>query len=114
MYTPDLSPMTTVIRIKKRQEALVNGAPKITYADADSALDCCNWKSKGGTESQRDGLLTYADTASVVMLFSPDISIKDRIVLEDTGQEFEVISSPENIEMRYQYLSFKVQRVGGA
>lgn len=114
MYTPDLSPMTTVIRIKKRRETLVNGAPKPSYVDADPALDCCSWKSMGGTETQRDGLLTYADTASVVMFYRPDISIKDRLILEDTGQEYEIVSPPENIGMRCQYLAFKVQRVGVA
>lgn len=111
--------MTTVIKIKNRQETLVNGAPKIAYVDADPALDSCNWKSlsgKGtaGAVSERDGLITYADTASVVMWYRPDISIKDHLILEDSGLEYEIISPPENIEMRYQYLSFKAQRVGGA
>lgn len=114
MLYRNLSTLSTVIRIRKRIETLINGAPKVSYIDADPALDCCHWKSKGGTETQRDGLLTYADTVSVVMLYRPDLSIKDRIILEDTGQEYEIISPPENIEMRCHYLAFKVQRVGVA
>ena len=115
MFTPDLSPMITVIRLKKRQEILVNGAPKPSYIDANPALDCCNWKGMGGTEVNSNGLLLYANTAQVVMWYRSDISIKDLVVLNDTaGQEYEIVSPPENIEMRCQYLSFKVQRVGGA
>jgi hypothetical protein len=110
-----ITAMTTVIRIKHRQETVVNGAPKVSYADADPSLDCCCWKNSGrGKVAERDGVLTYVDAVDVVMWFRPDISIKDHIVLEDTGQEYEIISPPENVDMRYQYLAFKVQRVGGA
>jgi hypothetical protein len=107
--------MTTVIRIRHRQETVINGAPKVTYVDADPALDCCCWKNSGrGKVAERDGVLTYLDAVDVVMMYRPDISIKDHIVLEDTQQEYEIISPPENVEMRYQHLAFKVQRVGGA
>ena len=61
------------------------------------------------------GVLSYTDTAEVVMWYRSDISIRDRLLLnDDTTQVFEVVSPPENVEQRGQYLMFKVQRVGGA
>ena len=115
MYNPLTGPITTVIRVKTRSETDVNGAKKYAYADADPALDVCQWKSKGGTENNSAGVFSYTDTAEVVMWYRNDITIHSRLLLEDDAtQAYEIISPPENIEMRGQYLMFKVQRVGGA
>jgi hypothetical protein len=46
------------------------------------------------------------------MWFNPDIKAADRIKLQD-GSCWEIISDPENIEMRNMYLKFKVQRQNG-
>ena len=111
MYNPLTGPMSTVVRVQTRTKTDVNGAAKFAYTDA--GLDACQWKSKGGTEATRSGVLAYEDTAEVVMWYRSDITIRDRLLLDDVTA-YEIISPPENIEQRGQYLMFKVQRVGGA
>lgn len=110
MYRPDVRQMTTPIRIQRRQQTTVNGAPKTTYV-SDGELDFCNWKSKGGTETVQAGTLVVEDTATVVMWYRPDISQKDRLLLyDDAAQAFDVIGPPENIEQRNQMMLLKVKR----
>lgn len=115
MWRPDVQQMTTPIRIQHRKTTTVNGAPRVTYEDADPALDFCNWKSRGGTESTQSGTLVVEDTADVTMWFRPDISKQDRLLLnDDPAQAYEIIGPPENVEMRYQFLLLKVRRMVNA
>ena len=37
----------------------------------------------------------------------------DRIYICETGQAYDVLGDPEDIEMRHQYLQIKVRKVGG-
>ncbi len=111
MWKPNVQQMTTPIRIKRRKETNVNGAPKVSYEDADPPIDYCNWKSRGGTESTQSGTLVVDDTAEVVMWYRPDISKQDQLLLyDDPKQAYDVISVPENVEMRNQFLLLKVKR----
>jgi head-tail adaptor len=106
--------MATPIRIQHRDEVDVNGAPDISFIDADNPLDFCNWKGKGGTEIVAAGSLTVSDTAELTMWYRPDITERDRVLLnDDTSQAYEVINI-ENIEMRNQFLIVKVQRMVNA
>lgn len=114
MYRPNIKQMTTPIRIQRRQEAIVNGAPDISYVDANPALDFCNWKGRGGTESTQSGSLVVFDTAELTMWYRPDVTVQDRILLnDDPDLAYEVINV-ENVEMRNQFLILKVQRVVNA
>jgi head-tail adaptor len=114
MFKPNIQQMATPIRIQHRTETIVNGAPEISYADADPALDFCNWKGKGGTESTQSGSLVVFDTAELTMWYRPDITPRDRILLnDDPGFAYEVINV-ENVEMRNKYLVLKVQRAVNA
>lgn len=83
MFKPNVQQMSTAIRIQHRTESLVNGAPDISYQDADPALDFCNWKGKGGTESVQSGSVTVIDTADLTMWFRPDVTERDRVIPED-------------------------------
>ncbi len=112
MWRPKIQQMNTQVRILKRIQTTVNGAPKITYDDAENPLEFCNWKSKGGTESTQSGTLVVEDTAEVVMWYRPDISQKDRLLLNDDPQlAFDVIGPPDNVEQRNMFLVLKVRRV---
>ena len=50
-----------------------------------------SFKTYGGTENMSNGVYTVFDT----------------------GEIWDVISNPENIDMRHQFMQFKVQKVGG-
>lgn len=115
MFKPNVQQFSTPIRIQHRVETDVNGAPEVSYVDADPALDLCNWKGKGGTESTEAGTLTVADTAEVVMWYRPDVNQRDRLLLnDDVKSAYEIISPPDNIEMRNMWLILKVNRAVNA
>jgi hypothetical protein len=114
MFKPNVQQMATPIRIKHRVSTDVNGAPEISYEDADPAQDFCNWKGKGGSESQQAGKLVVIDTAELTMWYRPDVSERDMVLLnEDEKLAYEVVNV-ENIEMRNQYMILKVRRAVNA
>lgn len=73
----------------------------------------CSWKTYGGTEQTNNDLYTVIDTAIVESWFRPDIKADCRIKLLATGDVYEIIGKPENIEMRNQFIKFKVRSVEG-
>ena len=72
-----------------------------------------NFKTYGGTEIVSDELYSIQDTAWVETWYRPDIKADCRVVVRDTGAVYEVYGEPENIELRNQYLKFKIRRVKG-
>lgn len=73
-----------------------------------------SFKTFGGTERDVNGVYTLEDTATIDCWYDPAIKANCRVYVCDTGATYEVIGTPENIDMRNQYLRFKVKRVGGA
>ena len=114
MFKPNAQQFATQIKIQHRVVNNINGAPEISYQDADPALDFCNWKGKGGTESIVSGRLSVIDTAELTMWYRSDLSERDKILLNgDENQAFEV-TNVENVEMRNQFMVIKVRRVVSA
>lgn len=73
----------------------------------------CSWKTYGGTETTTNDLFTVLDTAIVETWYRPDIKADCIIKLIPTGQEYEIIGNPENIQMRNQFIKLKVRAVEG-
>lgn len=94
--------------------ANVSGVVKKTFPE-DGALFFGSFKSYGGTmvmEKTVNGLFSIEDTATIETWYRPDIKSDCRIKLE-TGAVYDIINEPENIEMRNQFMKFKVKRVKG-
>lgn len=113
-YKPSLPfnvPMYLLIPIK----GMVKGVPVKTYPEpTNDSLIFGSFRSFGGTESQSNGVLTVSDTANIESWYRPDITADCRIALaNDPSMIYEIIGTPENINMRNQFIKFKVQRVGG-
>ena len=72
-----------------------------------------SFKTFGGTEKVTNGLYSVEDTAVIETWFRPDIRAECGIALLDNGRIYEIVGTPENIEMRKQFLKFKVKRLGG-
>ena len=104
--------MTTPMRLQTPTSDKTLGVPKKTWADVSGVLHV-NWKSYGGTETTINGVLSVEDTAQIVCRYRPDIRSDCRLVRLTDGAVYEVIGEPENIEMRNQFLKFKVRRVAG-
>lgn len=105
-------PFTTPIELLIPSYQTVKGVPKKVYAPTGIRLNC-SWKSYGGTEMLTNDLYTVIDTANVETWYRPDIKSDCRIRLFATGKVYEIIGNPENIEMRNQFLKFKVRAVEG-
>lgn len=88
------------------------GVEKKSYPDTGIRLNC-SWKTYGGTETTVNGLYTVLDTATVETWFRPDIKSDCRIKLWATGQVYEIIGAPENIDQRNQFVKFKVRAIEG-
>lgn len=94
--------------------ARVNGVLKKTFSDPESSeLFYGSFRKFGGTENVSNDVYTVINTATVDTWYRPDIKPDCRIYLCETAEEYEIISSPEDINMRHQYLQFKVKKVGG-
>lgn len=72
-----------------------------------------NFRTFGGTERDVNGVYSIEDTAIVETWYDPAIKSDCRIAIRDSGAVYEIINEPENVELRNQYLKFRVQRVKG-
>lgn len=84
----------------------------------DESNNCINlffgsFKTYGGTERDINGKYLIEDTANIETYFRPDIKSNCRIAVAQTGAIYEIINEPENINMRNQFLKFKVRRYKG-
>lgn len=93
----------------------VKGVTKKAYPEPSKGnIIYCSVRTFGGTESLNNGVLTVIDTATVETWYRPDIKADCRLVLaDDTTKVYEVIGTPENINMRNQFIKFRVEAVGG-
>lgn len=71
----------------------------------------CSFRSFGGTEKTVNDILAVEDTATLETWYNPLITSNCRI--EVGGKSYEVIGTPENINMRNQFLVFKVRAIDG-
>lgn len=72
-----------------------------------------NFRSFGGTEREVDGLYSVEKTATIETWYRPDIKSNCRIQVIASGEFYEILGEPENIEMRNQYMRIKVRQVKG-
>lgn len=71
-----------------------------------------SFRSFGGTETNTNEVYTVLNTATVETWYRPDIKADCRIRLA-SGEVYEIIGTPENIELRNQFCKFKVKAIEG-
>lgn len=103
--------MVTPMQIQIPKSETILGVQKKTYVDDE--IITANFKTYGGTESVSNDILSVIDTAQITCWYNPKITSDCRLKRLPDGAIFEVIGEPENLEMRYQILYFKVRRVKG-
>lgn len=112
-YRPK-APFNVAMKLLVPIEGRVQGALKKEYSDPEtSELFYGSFRTFGGVENVRDGVYTLINTATIDTWYRPDIKANCRIYLCETGQVYEIIGEPEDIDMRHQYLQFKVRKEGG-
>lgn len=91
---------------------IINGVRKKEYPK-DGDIIFGSFRTFGGTETTVNGVYTIKNTAVVETWFRPDIKSDCAVMLADSGEIYEIIGEPEDIEMRHQYLKFKIERTAG-
>lgn len=92
----------------------VSGVHKKTYpAIADGIPFFGTFKTFGGTERDVNGIYSVEDTANIETWYRPDITSGCRIAVAGTNAIYDILGEPENIDLRNQFLKFKVSRVKG-
>ena len=111
------APFNVPMKLLIPTETVISGTTKKTFpnpADVpDTLLFNASFRTFGGTETVRNGVYTLMDTAVIDTWYTPEIKANCRIYLCETEQIYEIISDPEDIDMRHQYLQFKVRKIGG-
>lgn len=115
-YKPPL-PFNVAMKILKPTISTAYGVVSKTYPKADEVdhkwMFFGTFRTFGGTESKTNDTYTLLDTATIDTWYRSDITADCRIYVLDTAETYEIIGTPENIGMQYNYLQFKVQKVGG-
>ena len=84
------------------------------YPDIDKGiLIYGSFKTFGGTDRVVDGLYSVEKTAVIETWYRPDITSDCRIGVLQTGEIYEILGEPENINLRNQYLRLKVKQIKG-
>lgn len=110
-FKPDF-PYNTVAYLLEPSYVEIKGVVTPTYP-LIGEMFFCSFKTFGGTESEVNGVYSIADTANIETWYRPDIKANCRIKLCENGAVYEIINEPEDINMRHQFLKFKVRRVKG-
>jgi len=87
----------------------IQGVRKREYGAGE--LIFVSFRTFGGTEVEKNGIVGVENTAIVETWYRPDIKSSSRLVVE--GHTYEVWGEPEDIELRHQYLRFKVREIKG-
>ena len=117
IYKDERQNMTTPCKILVPTYAKKNGKEVPVYPDVDDASNemfFCSFKTYGGTEKVIDGVYAIEDTANIFGYYTPTIKSNCRIVRLQDNAVFSVINEPENVDMRNQFIKFKVKRIKGS
>lgn len=91
-------------------ETMAKGVTKKTYP-AEGSTFFGRFRTFGGTERVVNDVLVLDDTGTVETWYRSDITPDCRITIG--GHPYEILGTPENIEMRNQFLVFRVRAYRG-
>ncbi|MDR3363900.1 MAG: hypothetical protein LBS91_02975 [Clostridiales Family XIII bacterium] len=113
-YTP--KPFNTAMTCRPPTVTHAKGVEKKAYGDEEALSKAFgifgSFSSYGGTEQSVNGVFAVEDTAVVETWYRPDVTAACRIDVAGAG-EYEIVTPPENINMRGVYLRFKVRALTG-
>nr|DAG66573.1 MAG TPA: head tail joining protein [Caudoviricetes sp.] len=107
-FIPDL-PYSVFAELLNPQEKTEKGSVKKSYIKIDDIY--ISFRTFGGTETVKNDILVVENTATVQTWYRPDIKAGSRLKIG--GLEYDILGTPENINMANKYLQFKVRAVKG-
>ena len=112
-YKP-VTPFVVPMRLLVPTTVMIKGVAKKTFSDPQESYQFFgSVRTFGGTESTVNEVFSVVDTATIDTWFDPRFKADCRIYLEDTGETYELMATPENIEHRNQYLQLRCKKIGG-
>ena len=112
-YRPTM-PFNVAMKLLVPTETVVRGVVKKVFtAPKDSSQFFGSIRTFGGSENFSNEVYTVIDTATIETWYDPNIKADCRIYICETGDEYEIKGTPEDIQMRHQFMSIKVEKVGG-
>lgn len=105
-------PYSTTIELLIPTYKTVKGVTTKSFPKEGIQLNC-SWKTYGGTETTNNDVYSIIDTANLETWYRSDIKADCRIRLLATGDVYEIMNKPENINMRNQFIKFKVRAIEG-
>lgn len=116
-YKPT-TPYNVPMIILPPQYLKVKGTEKKTYPSPNlqepgDALFYGSFRTFGGTDMTENNLYSVVDTATIETWYRPDITSECAIYVIDSGKTYQIEGSPENIQMRNQFLRIKVRCISG-
>lgn len=110
--TPFRSPMRLLIPTYTRAK----GVPIQSYPEPEAENTPTiygTFRSFGGTETSENGVVTVTATGYVDTWYRPDIKSDCRLYIVETGETYECLGDPEDIEMKHVYHKIRVRKIGG-
>lgn len=108
-YKPS-APFNVAAFLMKPNEVRIKGVTTKTYIKSDKPF-FCSFRTFGGTEKVVNDVLVVEDTATIETWYDPEIKANCRINVNDV--DYDILGTPENVNMRNQYMIFKVRAVKG-
>ena len=105
-------PFSCAVYLLKPVYTTGHGVTKKTYAETGDILNV-SFKTYGGTETTNNDIYTVVDTAIIETWYNPDITSDCRIKNIATSTTYEILGNVENINMRNQFVKFKIRAVKG-
>lgn len=95
-------------------ETRIQGAVKKTFtAPEDADVIYGSFRTFGGTENLSNDVYTVVNTGTIDTWYRPDIKANCQIYLCDTGDVYDIVADPEDVDFRHQYMRIKVRKAGG-
>ena len=110
-YKPS-APFTVPFHILTPTSTTIKGVPTKAYIEGNRNY-FGTFRTFGGTESVKDGLYSVIDTATLETWYTPNITAACQIKILQTGEIYEVVGTPENIQLRNQFLKCRLKAVKG-
>lgn len=110
MYKPcKIKDFKTLSIHKKPTSEIVNGRTIKTYVASGNLKGL--FKLKGTSEINANGILVVNDKTTFMTWWKKDLESGD--ILTINGIDYQIIGTPENVELRGRYAILNLERIGG-
>ena len=113
-YRPT-QPFNVAMKLLVPTSTVVKGVTKKVFPSPEDVENVFfgTFRTYGGTENFSNDVYTIFNTARIDTWYNPEIKADCEVYICETGETYQIISEPENIDMRHQFMQFKVEKVGG-